>query len=336
MGGGVNWADFGYVRTPQGWQKAPGQWGAAPAAGGGAMGPLAPGVLGGAPPRGYTPAAGGIPQVTDTATSLKNLIAALGGNMGGVKDVVGGLTGASSEALRDQYPNEFFTGIGTGLENINRRLEGKISDLLPTINQEGAEWGIGRGVAGSPAYESKLARDVLGSAYNVQRNAQQDLAQMRNTIPTVAPFDVGRITPSYDVQSILQQWADTLGAAPVPEDVYRRNRADALSGLNRGFNAGFTPARSAGLGAVATPLPAIARGPQGAIPAVGAGGIIGRRDVPPWGQAWNNEGGFAQAGNVPAWAAAAVPQQVGGWDFDEIDDGGGWDFDEMDWFDEFG
>jgi len=186
----------------------------------------------------YNPASGGIPGTTGTGASLANLLSSISGQVNNLGPIIGGITGAENQALRNQYPNQFFTGIGTGLENINRRLQGDISDLFPVKATQSAEWASGQGVSGAPLSDYQLAAALGRTRYDVMRNAQQDLAQMKNTIPTVAPYSPNRLIPDIGQQLNLQAIADILRAAPVPEAAYQRNRADALAGLNRGFNAG--------------------------------------------------------------------------------------------------
>jgi len=234
FGGGnqANWA-----RNLAGWAPMPINIGgvapapaATPGAGGGAGGGAIPGT--------YNPASGGIPNITSPGESLANLIAAISGNLGNLGPIISGVTGAENKALRDQYPSSYFDTLNTLMGNVANRAQGKISDLLPQLGQLGAEWGIGQGVAGGPAFESKLARDVIGSAKAVQDEALQQAGAVQNLIPKVTPYDIGRLIPQYSDQ----QWNDLMrkiyGSAPIPEAAYGRSRADALAGLNRGFNAG--------------------------------------------------------------------------------------------------
>jgi len=234
FGGGnqANWA-----RNLAGWAPMPINIGAvapAPAPGGSAGGGAGAGSI----PGTYNPASGGIPNISSPSESLANLINAISGNLNNLGPIISGVTGAENAALRNQYPSSYFDTLNTLMGNVANRAKGNISDLLPQLGQAAGEWGIGQGLAGGPAAASKLARDVLGSSYAVQQQALQDQGAIQNLIPKVAPYDIGRLIPQYSDQ----QWNDLMrkiyGSAPIPEAAYGRARADALSGLNRGFNAG--------------------------------------------------------------------------------------------------
>jgi len=263
FGGGnqANWA-----RNLAGWAPMPINIGAvapAPAPGGGTGG----GAGAGAIPGTYNPASGGIPNISSPSESLANLINAISGNLNNLGPIISGVTGAENKALRDQYPSSYFDTLNTLMGNVGRRATGDITDLLPQLGQTAGEWGIGSGVAGGPAAASKLARDVLGSSYAVQQQALQDQGAIQNLIPKVAPYDIGRLIPQYSDQ----QWNDLMrkiyGSAPIPESAYGRARADALSGLNRGFNAGgggygwFNPMTRPTVGAYGPPSPGAAASP---------------------------------------------------------------------------
>src|SRR6185436_3378367 len=73
-------------------------------AGGGAMGPVG-GAGAGSLPGTYNSASGGIPRTPTPSESLANLIAGISGNMGGLSEIISGVTGAENQALRDQYPS---------------------------------------------------------------------------------------------------------------------------------------------------------------------------------------------------------------------------------------
>ncbi len=264
------------------------------AGGGGAVGPVQGGPGGGALPGSWNPASGGIPQTPDPATSLANLLAGIGGNLGGLETIVGGVTGAANQALRDQYPGSYFDTLATLQGNVANRARGNIDDLLPQLGQVGAEWGIGQGLAGGPAASSKLARDVLGSAYNVQQQALKDQGLIQDLIPKVAPYDPARLLPGFDDQIGWEDVGNVRGAAPIPEAAFNRNLALANQGLGRGFNAGFSPGGG------------FARGFSPNIPNFNAGSLpqgVATAPTIPQGPGWGfgfGEGGFAGAGNIPA------------------------------------
>lgn len=281
------WARNEFGLSPAG----PGGAGVGPLQGGGA------GVLPGAPPRGYDPAYGGIPQVTDPAKSLENLIGAISGNLGGLGDIVKGLTGTESEALRNQYPDAFLGGLETGFENINRRLGGDISDLFPVKARESAEWAVAGGVPGAPLSDLHLSSVLGKTRYDVMRDASKDLAMLKGAVPVVDPFSVRSLVPDYNILASLQTFADTLAGAPNPKDAAAAAMQKLLAGLlaGRGGGGGGGGGVPGGFnfpginpGRVNFPVGG-GGGPPAAAPPPGAG----------WGMAWNPEGGFAMEGNVP-------------------------------------
>jgi hypothetical protein len=244
----------------------------------------------------YNPASGGIPGTTDTGTSLANLLGAISGQVGNLAPIIGGITGAENQALRDQYPDQYFGTLDTVLGNVSRRATGDITDLLPQMQQGAAEYGVGAGISGSPNANSKLLRDLGLTSYGVQRQATQDLGAVQNLIPKVAPYSPNRLIPDIGQQLNLQALADMLRAAPVPEAAFQRNLALANQGLNRGFNAGTGPVGGFGFNAP-SPSPRPAQVFNAPLP----GGVASAPAAGPgWGMAWNPQGGFAQAGNVPA------------------------------------
>lgn len=271
-------------------------------AAGGAPGVGGAGTLPGAAPLPgtYSAGSGGIPGTTGTGTSLANLLESISGQVGNLGPIIQGITGAENQALRSQYPSEYFGALDTVLGNVGRRAQGDIQDLLPQLTQGAAEWGIGSGVGtNSPAFSSKLTRDVLGSAYNVQRQAAQDLAgSVQSAIPRVAPYSPNRLIPDIGQQLNLQALADMLRAAPIPEAAFQRNLQLAMAGLNRGFGAGGGGVQG-GFNLPAPnlqPVREIIRDNFG----FGGGGPPAQAPVGPgWGMAWNPQGGFAMEGNVP-------------------------------------
>lgn len=182
------------------------------------------GYLAGADPTGYNPASGGIPGVT-------NPVGTVLGNLGGLGGLISGLTGASSAALRAQYPAEYFGTLGTLLGNVGRRAAGDISDLLPELQTHAAERAVAGGVSGSGAANTKLLRDLGLTRYGVETQALKDLSTIQGEIPQVHPFD-----PSSTIAALInaQERADLYRAAPVPEAAYQR----ALSNVGGGGGGG--------------------------------------------------------------------------------------------------
>jgi hypothetical protein len=178
--------------------------------------------LTGAQPRSYNPASGGVPGVTSP-------IEAIAGNLGGLGNIVGSITGQQSSALRSQYPDQYFSTLGTLLGNTGRRAAGDISDLLPELQQSSAENAVYGGMSGSQAENTKLLRDLGLTRYGVENQALKDLGTIQSEIPTVKPFDPSALI---NEQLAAQERADMYRSAPVPEDAYRR-ALEAAGGTGR-------------------------------------------------------------------------------------------------------
>lgn len=186
----------------------------------------------GASSRGYNPASGGIPGVTSP-------IDAITGNLGGLSGLINAITGSQSSSLRDQYPDEYFSTLGTLLGNTGRRAAGDISDLLPELQQNSAEDAVYGGMSGSEAENTKLLRDLGLTRYGVQNEAINSLGKIQGQIPTVRPFDPSGVIAA---QLAAQERADMYASAPVPEDAYQRAMRAA------GGGGGGTPWKNSGGG----------------------------------------------------------------------------------------
>ncbi len=274
-----------------------------PGAGGLPAGAGAPigGPGSGALPGSYSAAHGGIPQTLDPTDALSGLLSGIGGNLGALGPIIGGITSTQNKALRDQYPTGYFDALNTQVGNIGERAKGNIADLLPQFAQTGAEWGIGQGVSG-PALQSKLARDVLGGAYNVQRNALQDQATLQNLIPRVAPYDPSKLLPDFGEYAGWKDVGNVRGAAPVPAAAAAEAERLARLGLHQGYGAGFNPGAGFNFNPGGQFLP-VGQG----VPTPGAfqGGRVA---VAPLGPGWFGEDPNVIRGGVPG-----IPQPpVGG------------------------
>ncbi len=307
----------------------------APAPAAGALGPVGgAGAGAGALPGTYNPASGGIPQTPTPSQSLANLIAGIQGNIGGLGSVIGGVTQAENQALRDQYPDEYFNTLGTLQGNVARRAQGDALDLIPMWAQNAAEWGIGQGVSG-PALASKFAKDVFGGIHNLQRQAIQDEATLKGLYPTVAPYSADRLLPTFGDQIGWEDVGNVRGAAPIPEAAYGRARADALAGLNRGFNAGGGAGFGGGVGRGFTPFtPPTPAAPAQVSPFFNPAGGGGANWL---GQAGVERGPAEVPGPIfgPQWGGVGVPWQGGPAFFDDV--ANLWDqpFDMPQGFDDF-
>ena len=207
-------------------------------------------AISGASSRGYNSASGGIPGVTSPIDAITS-------NLGGLGGIINSITGSQSTALRDQYPDEYFSTLGTLLGNTQRRAAGDISDLLPELQQSSAENAVYGGLSGSEAENTKLLRDLGLTRYGVQNEAINSLGKIQGQIPTVSPFDPSGMIAA---QIAAQERADLYASAPVPEDAYQR----AMRAAGGGGGGRTTPGLRYDLGVVAAgtapPVDTIMRG----------------------------------------------------------------------------
>jgi hypothetical protein len=224
--------------------------------------------LGGAAPRDYNPASGGIPGVTSPITSIL-------GNLGGLAGIQGSLTDSNLAALRKQYPGEYFSTLGTLLGNTQRRAAGDVSDLLPELQQHSAESAVTGGFSGSGMENTKLLRDLGLTRYGVEQEALGSLEKIKGLTPTVTPFDVSGVI---NQQLESQRAADVYAAAPSPEAAYQRALAAAggAGGGGGGSPPGIIPARQGGGGSGGGTVDDILRRYGGGIGGGSMAPIVGR------------------------------------------------------------
>lgn len=234
------------------------------------------GGLVGAGSRGYNPASGGIPGVTSPVSAITS-------NLGGLGGIINSITGSQSTALRDQYPDEYFSTLGTLLGNTGRRAKGDISDLLPELQQSSAENAVYGGLSGSEAENTKLLRDLGLTRYGVENKALQDLSTIQGQIPKVNPYDP---TSIINHQLDAQERADMYASAPVPEDAYQRALRAAGGGDGgipwKNSSSGGTPGRTSGGPARPTDPIMSGYGP----PVIGRGtnpNVVSSQGLAPWG-----------------------------------------------------
>lgn len=186
------------------------------------------GGLGGAAPRNYNPASGGIPGVTNPINTIT-------GNLGGIGGISSAITDQQLADLRKQYPSEYFATLQQLLLNTQRRAGGDISDLLPELQTRNAEAGIAGGYSGSGMENTKLLRDLGLTRYGVEEQALKDLGLIQSGTPTVKPYD-----PTGIMSALVgaQERADIYAAAPVPEEAYKRARDAARGGGGGGGGGG--------------------------------------------------------------------------------------------------
>jgi len=232
--------------------------------------------------------------------------------LGGLGSIINSITGSQSSALRDQYPDEYFSTLGTILGNTGRRAKGDISDLLPELQQNSAEDAVYGGLSGSEAENTKLLRDLGLTRYGVENEAINSLGKIQGQIPTVRPFDPSSII---NHQLDAQERADMYASAPVPEDAYQRAMRAAMGGGGGRGTGGFTinpgwgggPARTADTIMRGAGAPTIGYGtnpntsqrggsaPWGSFPNALSGSM--GEDQDPFAWLWEGDGGAGDLNN---------------------------------------
>jgi hypothetical protein len=170
------------------------------------------GSIVGANPTNYNPASGGVPGTTNPAGTIT-------GNLGNIGNIIGGVTASQLEALRKQYPSDFFALQQMILENAKRRAAGDVSDLLPEMWTKNAENAVTGGYSGSELENTKRLRDLALTRLGLETGAEKSMTNVFGATPTVRPFD-----PSGVIQALVdaQAKADLYRAAPDPEAAYNR------------------------------------------------------------------------------------------------------------------
>lgn len=121
--------------------------------------------------------------------------------------VSGGAVPGGSATNLGQYINaipNYLALLNQSGKNIQNRLAGDISDLVPQLSQGAAEFGAGMGIAGSPAANSKYLRDLGLTKYQVEQTALGDIGRLGAAVPT-NPYGDFALTPYQQQELQLQQ-----------------------------------------------------------------------------------------------------------------------------------
>ncbi len=168
------------------------------------------GGIPGAIPGGWSPDYGGVPGISNPLDIIIK-------NMGGLSNFTNAMTSAASNQLRNQYGPEYFKGLALQQANVNRRATGDISDLVPGLQERNAALSLGSGVGfDSDMANSKLARDLGLTKYQVERESLDDTGKIFGATPVVKPFD-----PTGILQEMMeaQRWADIYRSYPIPHKI---------------------------------------------------------------------------------------------------------------------
>jgi len=243
---------------------------------------------------GYTPTAGGIPQVPNPVSTAGQAIGGNTGNLGGLGSLATGVTGINAGIGQQPYnqnlPNyQGLLGQASGLAGSN--LAGQLpQDVITQIQQSAAERGVATGSAGSPnaAYLRALGLTSLG----LQNTGFQQFGSLVGLTPTGPQFNPSSMFVDPTAQQAANAAANLYNSAPIPQ--YAQNAAfGALNaGLNRGQGATGPQTSSADL--VASILSKYS-------PTVGSGAL---------GFGFGTQGGSPSGGS----AGSGAPWDISGFD----------------------
>lgn len=199
-------------------------------------------------PRSYTAASGGIPVAVDPADALKKSIAATQTNLSSVKDL---------GRKTDNFMVNQYTGRVPGYKamseqssaNIAAALRGEVpQDVLNQMAQQAAERGISRGVPGAQASNADYLRGLGLTSLGLQKYGEEALTGATHRLDAVKQFDPTTFSVTPEAQYNAMTQANVLGAAPNPEAVYQRGKADLAAGSGAGTRTGGRSMDLSGIG----------------------------------------------------------------------------------------
>ncbi len=201
----------------------------------------AAGTLGGAPPFGYSPSAGGIPQVPNPGVSAGGAIGGNLGNLGNLGQLSQGIGGINAGLGQQPYIQNLpgYQGLlNQASANTQSLLGGNIpADVLTQIQQAGAERGVATGAPGSPNANAAMLRALGLTSLGLQQQGQQNFAQLRGQTPTGPVFNPASMLVDPNMQQQAQAAANLYNAAPNPQAAQNAAFRAMNQGLNRGQGA---------------------------------------------------------------------------------------------------
>lgn len=270
-----------------------------PGAGGMSGGMLPTGGLRPNAPYDYSPAYGGKPTMPNPIDTARTSVEGNLGNLPGIKDLAGQTNLFNLDELYKQYVKanpELMAQLGKSASNISSYLAGEVpEDVKRVLAQNAAQRGVSLGTPGSPFSNYDYLRSLGQTSLGLQQYGETALTNSMNRTPKVDQLNPATMFVTPEQQQAAQYWANLYAAGPVPGVAQNNALAAALMGMgglgNRNPNYGggsfFFPrytdsgGGSSGGGYVSPP----------SAPSTNTG--------PGWGEAWNNQGGYASAGNVP-------------------------------------
>lgn len=198
------------------------------------------GTIPGAAPFSYSPAYGGIPQVSDPTYSAGQAIAGNLGNLGALYGLTTGTSGASAAGAAAQYAANLpgYAGLTSqASQNILSDLQGQVSpDVVNMLAQQAAQRGVGFG-AGAPNTNAALLAALGKTSMGLQAQGQQELTAAIGRTPVGPMFNPATMQVSPDVVQQARQAANLYRSAPVPSAAAGAAISAAGAGVGAGYGA---------------------------------------------------------------------------------------------------
>lgn len=225
-----------------------------PATGGAATTP-------GAPPTGYSPAYGGVPQVPSLIDIYGQATGANQALAGPLTKLGGQITTASEQELlnnlRMAIPG-YDASVAASMGNIGQLQHGQVpSDVRNQITQEAAERGIATGLYDSPNANAALLRSLGLTSLGLEGEGEKQMSALVGRTPQAQPFDISKLmlSPTDLYESNLL--ANIYRAAPVPKAAADQLLSDQLGFYNIGRR--NVPSYSSGMPTPGSPYSPLAR-----------------------------------------------------------------------------
>lgn len=188
----------------------------------------------------YSPAYGGIPQVTSPIATAGTTITGNLANLSNLYNLAQGTNALQEQQLQNVLESAIpgYGGLVTkATSNIAEQLAGELPrDVTNQIIQSAAERGIITGSTGSPNANAATLRALGLSSLGMQQQGQQNLLATTQALPHATPFDVTSMFVTPEQQQAAQTAANTYASAPVPSAA----AAEAQKLIKQGTTAGTT------------------------------------------------------------------------------------------------
>ncbi len=218
---------YSYTPYPSPYSPQP-----APTAGGNAS------TIPGATAFGYSPTAGGIPQVPNPVSTAGQAIGGNLGNLGGLGSLSTGVTGINAGIGQQPYNQNLPNYQGLLSQNSANALSNSRGiipqDVINQLQQSAAERGVALGSPGSPNSNAAYLSAILKKSLDLQNTGFQQFGSLVGLTPTGPSFNPASMFVDPTAQQAANAAANLYNSAPIPQ--YAQNAA--FGALNAGLNRG--------------------------------------------------------------------------------------------------